>query len=223
MNRVATARSALTTSAAVIASTLSGCSSLSGVGGSSEYGCKAPVGVKCESVSGTYYNALQNNLPSQRAPRVPGPTSEGRSLPAAPTGWTSDRPAPPRPLASSTEVLSPSSLDPSPIRSQGKVLRLWFKPWEDADRDLYDQGYVYVQIDSGRWLIDHAQRRIRDAYAPVHPPRPVAGASTRAATNAAKPALSGAMPTDDTASSPTDAIQALQARLRASRPNEDPQ
>ena len=50
------------------------------------------------------------------------------------------------------------------------MLRLWFKPWEDADHDLYDQGYVYVQIDSGQWLIDHMQRQIRDAYAPLRPP-----------------------------------------------------
>ena len=47
-----------------------------------------------------------------------------------------------------------------PLRSSARILRLWFKPWEDADRDLYDQGYVYVQIDAGQWLIDHAQRQI---------------------------------------------------------------
>ena len=57
-----------------------------------------------------------------------------------------------------------------PLRSSARILRLWFKPWEDADRDLYDQGYVYVQIDAGQWLIDHAQRQIRDAYAPIRPP-----------------------------------------------------
>ena len=59
---------------------------------------------------------------------------------------------------------------PSPLRSQARVLRLWIKPWEDADGDLYDQGYVYVQVDNGQWLIDHVQRQIRDAYAPLKPP-----------------------------------------------------
>ncbi len=57
-----------------------------------------------------------------------------------------------------------------PLRSSARILRLWFKPWEDADRDLYDQGYVYVQIDGGQWLIEHAQRQIREAYAPLRPP-----------------------------------------------------
>ena len=45
---------------------LAGCSSLSGLDGTSSYGCKAPEGVKCLSVSGTYYNALQNNLAPQK-------------------------------------------------------------------------------------------------------------------------------------------------------------
>src|SRR5216684_8969669 len=46
--------------------TLFGCANMAGVGGSAQFGCKAPVGVQCDSVSGTYYNALQQNLPSQR-------------------------------------------------------------------------------------------------------------------------------------------------------------
>ena len=66
-------------------------------------------------------------------------------------------------------VAAPTALT-SPLRSSARILRLWFKPWEDADRDLYDQGYVYVQIDAGQWLVDHAQRQIRDAYAPLRPP-----------------------------------------------------
>ena len=57
-----------------------------------------------------------------------------------------------------------------PARSSARVLRLWFKPWEDADRDLYDQGFVYVQIDSGGWLIQHVPRQIREAHAPLRPP-----------------------------------------------------
>jgi conjugal transfer pilus assembly protein TraV len=71
------------------------------------------------------------------------------------------------------------------------LLRLWFKPWEDADHDLYDQGFVYVQIDNGHWLIDHAQQRIRDAYAPIRPPRSAA-LSPPVAAKPIPPRLSGA-------------------------------
>ncbi len=136
---------------------LAGCMNMSGLGGSSSYACKAPDGVTCDSVSGTYANAIHNNLPSQR-PRVAAAASP-------------DAPAPSRtPSPAITAPESIAAASPAPLRSSARILRLWFKPWEDADRDLYDQGYVYVQIDGGQWLIDHAQRRIRDAYAPLRPP-----------------------------------------------------
>jgi conjugal transfer pilus assembly protein TraV len=150
-------------------SLLSGCMSMSGLGGSSSYACKAPEGVTCDSVSGTYANAVHNNLPSQRSRSAPSS--------AAPT-------TPP-----STLVPTPStsaSVAPMPLRSSARILRLWFKPWEDADRDLYDQGYVYVQIDSGQWLIEHAQRQIRDAYVPLRPP-PKASASAGEGKDATAP------------------------------------
>ena len=142
---------------------LIGCTSLSGLSGSSDYACKAPEGVTCDSVSGTYANAIHNNLPSQRARR---PANAGTDYGAAPM-----RSAAPVAAfaASALSVAAPAALT-SPLRSSARILRLWFKPWEDADRDLYDQGYVYVQIDAGQWLVDHAQRQIRDAYAPLRPP-----------------------------------------------------
>jgi hypothetical protein len=68
------------------------------------------------------------------------------------------------------------------LRSQARLLRLWIKPWEDADGDLYDQGYVYVQVDNGQWLIDHVQRQIRDAYAPLKAPNFPSKSATEAAT-----------------------------------------
>lgn len=136
---------------------LAGCMSLSGLNGSSSYACKAPDGVTCQSVSGTYANAVANNLPAQRA----------RATPAA-----APELAPPS-AAASTPAARNASADAAPtfpLRSAPRILRLWFKPWEDADRDLYDQGYVYVQVDGGRWLVDHTQRAIREAYAPVRAP-----------------------------------------------------
>ena len=142
---------------------LGGCTSLSGLSGGSDYACKAPEGVTCDSVSGTYANAIHNNLPSQRARR---PANAGTGDGAAPTRGAAPAVASP---ASAATMSTPVSLA-SPLRSSARILRLWFKPWEDADRDLYDQGYVYVQIDAGQWLVDHAQRQIRDAYAPLRPP-----------------------------------------------------
>lgn len=140
---------------------LAGCGSMSGLGGSSEYGCKAPEGVKCDSVSGNYYNAIQNNLPSQRQSRrnmpsddnvQPARTDNKKTLVAA-------------------QTMPRATYMPAALRAQARVMRMWYKPWEDLDGALYDQGYVYLQIDNGRWLIDHAQRQIREAYTPIRPPR----------------------------------------------------
>ena len=136
---------------------LAGCMSLSGLSGNSSYACKAPDGVTCQSVSGTYANAVANNLPAQRARATPAAAPD-----LAPTASAASTPTARNAPADAAQVL--------PLRSAPRILRLWFKPWEDADRDLYDQGYVYVQVDGGRWLVDHAQRAIREAYAPVRAP-----------------------------------------------------
>ena len=169
---------------------LVGCTNMSGLDGRAEYACKAPQGVQCDSVSGNYYNALQNNLPSQRQRgATDGDTAQTastrRQTPASDT-----RPARLLSIAQpASDNASPATGLAFPLRSQARVLRLWFKPWEDADRDLYDQGYVYVQIDSGRWLIDHAHERIRDAHAPIRPPRtaPASAASEQPSPTTAKP------------------------------------
>lgn len=142
--------------------TLSGCMSMSGLGGDSKYACKAPDGVTCDSVSGVYANAVANNLPGQRKRQAAsGPAHLERQAP--------------RPTATPRAPLTPagesSAQEPgSALRAQARYLRLWVKPWEDIDGDLYDQAHVYVQVDQGRWLIDHVQQRIRDAYTPLRPP-----------------------------------------------------
>lgn len=167
----------------LVAWMLSGCVSMSGLSGSSSYACKAPDGVTCDSVFGTYANAVQNNLPSQR--RAAGASPGRPADPRATEGVAGAAARGAAGAAASRIAVSPSAYSvptAMPLRSSARILRLWFKPWEDADHDLHDQGYVYVRVDDGQWLVEHAQRRIRDAYAPLRPPqltpaRPAAGAS----------------------------------------------
>jgi conjugal transfer pilus assembly protein TraV len=171
MNRIAIPPSSI--AIAIACAFVSGCASMAGVGGTSEYSCKAPEGVKCDSVSGTYYNSVENNLPSQRqSGRV---TRQDEALAAkrsvASAIYTTSTLAPLSAATSSGVSLPPAAYTSMPLRSPARVLRLWVKPWEDADGDLMDQLYVYVPVDTGRWLVDHAQRQIRDAYAPIRPPR----------------------------------------------------
>jgi len=170
--------------AALCGPLLAGCANITGLDASSEFACQAPLGVQCESVSGTYANALRNSLPAQRPQRAP--SAAPAAAPSSPTAAT---------RATSAAVRAPGGTDGSPavqpIRSQPRLLRLWIKPWEDADRDLHDQGYVYVQVDSGRWLLDHAQRQLRDAYAPVRPPRRPAAAAPDGEATAPRPQAAG--------------------------------
>jgi conjugal transfer pilus assembly protein TraV len=166
-----------------VAVLVAACTNMSGLSGSSTYACKAPDGVACDSVSGTYANALQNNLPSQQRRASPAPAFDRRESalsPGSPDQSTSTSRAPMlAPTAAPLRLIQPlaipvsvdSSAGPAaPLHSSARILRLWFKPWEDADHDLVDQGFIYVQIDSGQWLVDHIERQVRDAYAPVRPP-----------------------------------------------------
>jgi conjugal transfer pilus assembly protein TraV len=159
---------------------LAACMNMSGLGGESKYACKAPDGVACDSVSGTYANALHNNLPSQQAQRSARRQKEAfEESPSSKVG---------RAISSATANASGMTVTPSPLRTQARILRLWIKPWEDADGDLYDQGYVYVQVDNGQWQIDHVQRQIRDVYAPLKPPpKPATEAATEPGASTPSP------------------------------------
>ena len=140
---------------------IAGCTSLSGYDSKDSFSCKAPDGVLCASMTGIYANAQQNNLPGQNVHKPVSSTS-------MPDGDTSASPANGR-SDMGTAMTNPLSSG-TPIRSAPRILRMWFAPWEDSDGDLHDQSYVYLQVDSGKWLIEHSRRRIQDAYRPVRAP-----------------------------------------------------
>lgn len=129
---------------------LCGCASMSGLDAKSHFACKVPDGIFCESMSGIYANAQANGLPGQRVQRA---NTEA-----------------PIELSQAKGVMTKPLYSGTPIRTAPRLLRVWFAPWEDSDGDLHDQSYVYLQVDSGRWLIEHNQRRIQDAYRPVRAP-----------------------------------------------------
>ena len=201
----------VTTLAASVLAT--GCGSITGLDGQSGYSCKAPDGVKCDSVSGNYHNAIQNNLPSQRrAPTSSGGAEAPPALPAHQAGAFSVS----TPSASTVSVSNPAmstavrtsiTVEPTPhhaapLRASPRVMRLWIKPWEDLDRDLNGEAMVYVQVDNGRWLVDHVQRQTREPYAPVRLPTSPVATSAKAGPTA--------LPDDGAGASITKALRALQ-------------
>lgn len=146
---------------------LSGCSSMSGFDAKSEFACKAPDGILCESMSGIYANAQAKNLPGQRV------NARGE----APVELSQAK--------AGSNVMTKPIYSGTPIRSAPRLLRVWFAPWEDTDGDLHDQSYVYLPVDSGRWLIEHNRRRIQDNYRPVR-------AQSNVTAQAAQPQAAGA-------------------------------
>jgi len=196
----------LTWLVAIGAAALTACSSMSGYDAKSEFACKAPDGVLCESMSGIYANAMSNNLPGQRVNHAGVGAEVSRAKAEQGTGVIT------KPIYSGT-----------PIRSAPLVLRVWFAPWEDSDGDLHDQSYVYLPVDNGKWLIEHNRRRIQDAFRPVRAPSNQA-ASMAAAANAkikVTPPPTASVNDDPKPPAP-NAQELLNGLLRPSLPPADP-
>ena len=167
----------------LLAAALTGCaSSLSGIGGTERYACKAPEGALCTSVSGVYSNAAQGashaKSPVDLIPKA-NATSEP---PAAAYGATSFVPGAPG-------LNAPSS---AAIRSSPRILRLWIAPWEDSDGDLHEESIVHVIVDTGRWLIEHVRprtgHRIDGVSAPAASPTPTPSKPTAETPPSPEPA-----------------------------------
>lgn len=50
-----------------------------------------------------------------------------------------------------------------PLRTPAEVMRVYVRPWESKDGDLYVPGYLYTEIEARRWMIgdkavDHSEK-----------------------------------------------------------------
>lgn len=123
---------------AAAALTLTGCAGgMSGLGGSPTYGCQAPKGTVCTSVSGVYAN-------SNAGYRSPVWSILPADATKQPTGTPSAAPT-------SASEGSPSPTTPEALRTAPRVLRLWIAPWEDSDGDLHEASFVHVLVSTGQW------------------------------------------------------------------------
>ena len=152
---------------------MTGCAgTMSGVGGSSTYACKAPEGVTCSSLSGVYANAVQDNLPgSKKNDAAPAKVALASQAPGL-------------------KVQGPKATEP--LRSPQRVMRAWISAWEDTDETLHDQSYIYVVTDYGQWQTEFTRRKNVDNYRPVVAPRTFVPAATQ--NNAQKPTAQMEMP-----------------------------
>jgi conjugal transfer pilus assembly protein TraV len=133
---------------------LSGCANVSGLDAKSNFSCKAPDGVSCQAISGVYAN---------------NPVSGAANSTAASGAHSAATPMPNIPVYGQQAVRLTERTTGSAIRSEPKIRRMWVAPWMDGDEDLWDQSYVYLTVDRGRWLIEHNRSKIRQQFAPIRP------------------------------------------------------
>jgi len=222
-------RTALLAGAAAL---LGACTNLSGLGGRSEFQCKAPEGIPCQSISGVHHNERAGNLPAQRMARGESASksvAETRTSAASAVagdgnaeGGTPTVASPqsaPVPLYRKGTIVAADRIGPGgfgAIRSEPTVIRIWVAPWEDADGDLNDQTYLYMQVDSGRWLIEHNRAQLQRDFAPKSPH---AGVTPVARLTAPASSAAGAAATTAATAARPDAAQPAPQALPAFPPS----
>jgi len=116
--------------------------SATGLDAQKTFSCKAPAGIGCASLSGVYANAVVDNLPG--------------SATAKPTNVYN------KPVQQGVIGVAPSN--GTPLLSTPTVLRVWVSPWEDSQKVLHDQAFLYAVADPGHWQIAHSKKKIADQY-----------------------------------------------------------
>lgn len=170
---------------------LSGCTSITGMSGATDFECKAPKGVPCMSMSGVYANVRAGNVPglSGTTPSAAEAGTPESPVPQTKSGDSAGQLATAPGVALSTPQTMPTALQAqpgafekvlpttmnvpasgTPLRTPERILRIWIAPLEDSEGTLHDQRYVYVQVDRGQWLLRAFQESGRQLYAPVKRP-----------------------------------------------------
>ncbi len=119
--------------------------SLSGCATSADYGCKAPDGVTCKTVSEVYRESLSGKIQptskddtaSQRCAEDEGACTQQSGLDSKDKDRTSGRYSPA--LASKDSLPLPRIKPGDPIRIEPRILRVWMSPWEDDAGAYHDQ------------------------------------------------------------------------------------
>lgn len=147
---------------------LTGCGSLSGVGGNNTFGCKAPKGIACQSVSGVYYNTIYDKQRQDSEHDQDGKSGSNGSnyepLSARPHAIHASMQGPEQ--SGKTGPLDQSQI---PARSATREIRIWYAPWLDNDNVAHDESYSYVVVEEGRWLLQRKLDMIRERYTPANP------------------------------------------------------
>jgi conjugal transfer pilus assembly protein TraV len=162
-------------------SVITGCTSLSGLGGSSSLSCALPAGSTCKPVIDVYKNtpttttsATPTNaaVVASAAPATPAVRGEASPSPLTiPVSAVQAMAAPRAYYAGNTASGRPAPTSGTPVRSATRMMRIWIAPYEDDEGALRDHGYLYVMVDAGRWQVEHNRATIVRQYGPIKGPK----------------------------------------------------
>jgi conjugal transfer pilus assembly protein TraV len=168
-------------------SVISGCTSLSGLGGSSSLSCALPAGSTCKPVIDVYKNtpptttttstSTSTNQSAPSAASVVGSgvaAAQGEASPSpltVPVSAVQSMAAPRAYYAGNAASSRPAPTSGTPVRSATRMMRIWIAPYEDDEGALRDHGYLYVMVDAGRWQVEHNRATIVRQYGPIKGPK----------------------------------------------------
>lgn len=133
-----------------------------------KFTCGLPNGVGCKPVSDVYKLSTAGRLKDSKAATSANSTTGGGITFATSTtdaddvlgiggNKASSHPATLRasarvPAGGNSGVLE-TVAPGNPILTRPRQIRIWVDRWEDKDGDLHDETYLYLRLDSGRWLL----------------------------------------------------------------------
>ena len=123
-------------------------------GASARYGCPAPSGVSCESVSRVHAGVVSGR---GRAEAEAARAAEGKRARKGPPRRRGAFPsAVPLPRGERERETSPGVSAPAagePVYVAPRAVRVWMAPWRDSDGMFHSAKYVYALPERGTWKI----------------------------------------------------------------------
>lgn len=137
--------------------------------GAPKYGCPYGEGVTCKSVDTVYRESLSGELEKEkeekRTLRQIEQESKPRKLGGTHTKNNKEE------TSSNSQAIFPSNStyitfnptlksekpDTVPLRTQPEILRVWIAPWEDTNGALHGGNYIYLVVNSGKWIIENKE------------------------------------------------------------------
>jgi type IV conjugative transfer system lipoprotein TraV len=140
-----------------------------------KYGCPYGEGVTCKSVDTIYRESLSGELDKEkeekRTLRQIEQERKPRKLGGSEVTYTKNNLATEKGTSNNSQAIFPSNStyitfnpnlkstesDTVPLRTPPEIVRVWIAPWEDTNGALHGGNYIYLVVNSGKWIIENKE------------------------------------------------------------------